>query len=52
MYKNEILEEIYNYREDYARSLNYDLWAIFTDLKQKEVKHKKKLTTLSRKTQN
>lgn len=36
MYKNEILEEIHAYREEYARSFNYNLDAIFDDLRQKQ----------------
>lgn len=32
MYKDEIVEEIHKYREEYAKSFNYDLSAIFIDL--------------------
>jgi hypothetical protein len=32
MYKNEILDEIPKYREEYAQSFQYDLRAIFNDL--------------------
>ena len=46
MYKNEILDEIYKYREEYARSFQYDLRAIFNDLKQKELVHKDRLVRL------
>ncbi|MBP0028180.1 hypothetical protein [Roseofilum sp. Guam] len=46
MYKNEILEEIHQYREEYARSFQYDLRAIFNDLKQKEQAHKDRLVKL------
>jgi hypothetical protein len=46
MYKNEILDEIYKYREEYARSFQYDLRAIFNDLKQKELVHKDRLIRL------
>jgi len=46
MYKNEILDEIYKYREEYARSFQYDLRAIFNDLKQKELVHKDRLERL------
>lgn len=37
MYKNEILEEIHQYREDYAKFFNYDLNAIFKDLREKQI---------------
>ena len=46
MYKNEILEEIYQRREEYARSFKYDLRAMFNDLKQKELAHKHRLAKL------
>ena len=46
MYKNEILDEIYKYSEEYARSIQYDLRAIFNDLKQKELVHKDRLVRL------
>jgi len=34
--KDEIIEEIHKYREEYAKKFNYDLDAIFEDLKRKE----------------
>jgi hypothetical protein len=37
MYKDEILEEIHKYREEYAKSFNYDLKAIFRDLRDKQI---------------
>ncbi len=43
MYKNEILGEIHKYREEYARSFQYDLREIFNDLRQKQVAHKDRL---------
>jgi len=46
MYKNEILDEIYMYRDEYARSFQYDLRAIFNDLKQKQLVHKDRLIRL------
>lgn len=46
MYKNEILEEIYKYREEYAQSFQYDLKAIFSDLQQKQTAHKNRLIRL------
>ncbi len=36
MYDNEILEEIRKYREEYAKSFNYDLKAMFNDLRKKQ----------------
>lgn len=45
MYKNEILEEIYQYREEYAQSFQYDLRAIFKDLQKKQMTHKDRLVT-------
>jgi hypothetical protein len=46
MWKDEILEEIHSYREDYARSFNYDLKAIFDDLKKKQIAHEQRVVTL------
>jgi hypothetical protein len=46
MYENEILEEIHKYREEYARSFQYDLRAIFNDLQQKQLAHKDRLAKL------
>jgi len=46
MYQNEILEEIYKYRDDYARSFQYDLKAIFNDLQRKQLAHKHRLVRL------
>ena len=36
MYKDEIVEEIRKYREEYAKSFNYDLEAICNDLRKKQ----------------
>lgn len=46
MWKDEILEEIYRYREEYARSFDYDLDAIFRDLRNKQNAHKQRVVTL------
>lgn len=46
MYNNEILDEIHKYREEYARSFQYDLRAIFNDLRQKQLVHKDRLVRL------
>lgn len=37
MYKDPIVEEIRKYREEYAASFNYDLQAIFADLKKRQI---------------
>jgi hypothetical protein len=39
MYKDEIIAEIHKYREEYAKSFNYDLNAIFDDLRKKQIAH-------------
>jgi len=46
MYKDEILEEIHKYREEYAKSFNYDLKAIFSDLRKKQIAHGRKVAKL------
>ena len=46
MYKDEIIEEIYQYREQYAKSFNYDLNAIFRDLRQKQIASGRKVVKL------
>ena len=46
MYTNEILKEIHKNREEYAKSLNYDLNAIFQDLKSKQNAHLQKIARL------
>jgi hypothetical protein len=48
MWTDEIVEEIHRIREDYAKSFNYDLDAIFTDLRKKEVGSGRKVVNLSR----
>ncbi|MEM7771857.1 MAG: hypothetical protein AAF327_15275 [Cyanobacteria bacterium P01_A01_bin.37] len=49
MWKDEIVEEIHRIREEYAKSFNYDLNAIFTDLRQKQEESGREVVTLSRK---
>ncbi len=49
MWTDEIVEEIHQIREEYAKSLNYDLDAIFADLRKKEAKSGRKVVNLSRK---
>jgi hypothetical protein len=36
MVQDEILDEVWRIRDEYARSFNYDLDAIFSDLKRRE----------------
>ena len=49
MWKDEIVEEIHRIREEYAKSFNYDLDAIFTDLRKKEAESGREVVNLSRK---
>lgn len=48
MWIDEIVEEIYQIRDDYARSFNYNLGAIFADLRKKEAESGREVVTLSR----
>jgi hypothetical protein len=49
MWTDEIVEEIHRIREEYAKSFNYDLDAIFADLRKKEASSGRKVVNLSRK---
>lgn len=49
MWKDEIVEEIHQIREAYAKSFNYDLNAIFEDLRKKQAESGREVVTLSRK---
>lgn len=49
MWIDKIVEEIRRIREEYARSFDYDLDAIFADLRKKEAESGQKVVTLSRK---
>lgn len=49
MWEDEIVEEIHRIREEYAKSFNYDLNAIFADLRKKQKESGKEVVTLSRK---
>jgi hypothetical protein len=49
MWTDEIVEEIHRIREEYAKSFNYDLDAIFADLRRKEAESSRKVVNLSRK---
>ncbi|MEA5621128.1 hypothetical protein VB711_25315 [Cronbergia sp. UHCC 0137] len=46
MYKDEIVEEIHKYRGEYAKSFNYDLKAIFDDLRKKQIAQGRKVVKL------
>lgn len=41
-----IVEEVRRYREEYAMKFNYDLQAIYHDLKEKQEKHGRKVVSL------
>ncbi len=49
MWEDEIVEEIHRIREEYAKSFNYDLNAIFADLRKKQQESGKEVVNLSRK---
>jgi ABC-type enterochelin transport system substrate-binding protein len=49
MWKDEIVEAIHQIREEYAKSLNDDLDAIFADLRRKEAESGREIVNLSRK---
>lgn len=46
MVTNEILEEIYQFREAYAKSFNYDVAAMFADLRRRQVESGKPSVTI------
>ncbi len=49
MWTDEIVEEIHKIREEYAKSFNYDLEAIFEDLRKKQAESGREVVSLSRK---
>jgi hypothetical protein len=49
MWRDEIVEEIHQIREAYAKSFNDDLNAIFEDLRKKQAESGREVVTLSRK---
>jgi siroheme synthase len=49
MLKDEIVEEIHRIREEYSRSFNHDLKAIFADLLVQQAESGKEVVRLSRK---
>ncbi|MBD2772421.1 hypothetical protein [Iningainema tapete] len=48
MWTDEIVEEIHQIREEYAKSFNYDLDAIFADLRKKQAQSGREVVSLSR----
>jgi hypothetical protein len=49
MYQDAIVEEIHRIREEYSRSFNHDLQAIFADLQRQQVESGRAVVNLSRK---
>jgi hypothetical protein len=49
MWTDEIVEEIHRIRDEYAKSFNYDLDAIFSDLRKKQAESGREVVSLSRK---
>lgn len=49
MYQDLIVEEIHRIREEYSRSFNHDLRALFADLQKQQAESGRKVVDLSRK---
>jgi hypothetical protein len=49
MFQDEIVEEIHRIREEYSRSFNHDLKAIFADLQKQQAESGREVVSLSRK---
>jgi hypothetical protein len=49
MFHDEIVEEIHRIREEYSRSFNHDLKAIFADLQKQQAESGREVANLSRK---
>jgi hypothetical protein len=49
MFYDEIVEEIHKIREEYSRSFNHDLKAIFADLQKQQAESGREVVNLSRK---
>jgi hypothetical protein len=49
MFQDEIVEEIHRIREEYSRSFNHDLKAIFADLQKQQTESRRDIVNLSRK---
>lgn len=45
VWKDEIVEEVRRYRDEYASKFNYDLEAMLKDLQEKERRHQEKLVS-------
>lgn len=48
MYQDEIVEEIHRIREEYSRSFNHDLKAIFADLQKQQAESGREVVDFSR----
>ena len=48
MYQDEIVEEIHRIREEYSRSFNHDLKAIFADLQKQQGESGREVVDFSR----
>ncbi|MDX2239422.1 MAG: hypothetical protein NW224_01955 [Leptolyngbyaceae cyanobacterium bins.302] len=49
MYRDAIVEEIHRIREEYSRSFNHDLKAIFADLQKQQAESGREVVSLPRK---
>lgn len=49
MYRDAIVEEIHKIREEYSRSFNHDLKALFADLQKQQAESGRKVVNLSKK---
>lgn len=49
MYQDKIVEEIHRIREEYSRSFNHDLKAIFADLQKQQAENGREVVDLSHK---
>ena len=49
MFQDEIVESIHKIREEYSRSFNHDLKAIFADLQKQQAESGREVVSLSRK---
>jgi hypothetical protein len=49
MFQDEIVEEIHRIREEYSRSFNHDLKALFADLQKQQAESGREIVSLSRK---
>jgi hypothetical protein len=49
MWQDEILDEIHKFREEHAKSFNYDLDAMFADWQQRQGESGRKVVSFSRK---